>query len=165
MAIKKIVAAWIVAGLLAPTSLSAWAAPSQEEVFKETQEVAKRMRKQNEEWIEDSKLYREERKRVFERQEAARKREAEFKRQQETKEAAELAAAKNARDQQKVLEKARREAQARLEQAERERQAEIAKLREVEEKLNKRKAGYDKEIEELRMQGKLGGEIQFGVDL
>lgn len=165
MVIEKIVLAWVVAGLMATTSLAAWAAPSQEEVFKEMQEVAERMRKQHAEWLEDSARLREERKRVLDRQETARKREAELKRQQEAKESAELATTKNAREQQKALEKARRETQAKLEQAERERQAEIIKLREAEEKLKKRKVDYDKEVEELRKQGKLGGEIKFGVDL
>lgn len=162
---EKLLAISVVAGLLAFASLPACAAPSQEDVFKEMQEVAERVRKQHEAWLEDSQRLREERKRVLERQEAARKREAELRRQEEARDAAELAAAKSAREQQKALEKARREAQARAEQAERERQAEIAKLREAEEKLKKRKADYDKEVEELRKQGKLGGEIQFGVDL
>lgn len=161
----KLIRSALLACVIAQTAtVPAQAAPTQEENFKEMQEIAERMRKQQEKWEEDSRRAREERKRIMERQEADRRREAELRRQQETREAAEIAAAKS-RDKQKSLEKARKEAQARQEQAERDRQVELKKLQEVEEALKKRKEAYDKEVEELRKQGKLGGEINFGVDL
>lgn len=162
---KPLIQALVVAFVASLSFNPVSAAQTQEEVFKEMQETAERIRKQQQEWEEDSKRAREERKRVLERQAAERRRDAESRKQQEAREAAELAAAKNARDKQKALEKARQEAQARMERAEREREAELQKLREVDEALAKRKQAQDKEIEELRRQGKLGGEINFGVDL
>jgi hypothetical protein len=164
MMLEKLVFAWVVVGWLAVPSLPAWAATPQEEAFKKIEEEVERTRKQHEQWLEDYKRYREDQKRVLASHAMARQREAELKQYQEAKVSAELASAKSAREI-KALKKALRESKVRLELAERERQAELLKLSEEDEQLRKRREEHDKAVEELRKQGKLGGEIQFGMDI